>query len=63
MRHRLLPLLALATLLAGPVACQAGQSPAPPGAAPIRGSADAQVVILVYGDLACTSCSGLEPVL
>ena len=63
MRHRLLPLLVLATLFAGPAACQAGQSPAPPGAPPIRGSADAPVVILVFGDFACTTCSGLEPAL
>ena len=61
MRHRLLP-LALKDL-AGPVACQAGQSPASSGAVPVRGAADAKVVILVFGDFACTTCSGLEPVL
>jgi protein-disulfide isomerase len=63
MRHRLLPLLALVTLFAGPLACQAGQAPAPPGAVPIRGAADAAVVILVFADFACTSCAGLEPAL
>ncbi len=63
MRHRLLPLLALATLLAGPVACQAGQSPASSGAVPVRGAADAKVVILVFSDFACTTCTGLEPAL
>ena len=66
MRHRLLPLLALATLLVGPVACHAGQatsSSESAGAAPVRGKADAQVVILVFEDLACASCGGLEPAL
>jgi protein-disulfide isomerase len=63
MRHRLLPLLVLVALFAGPAACQAGQAPAPLGAPPIRGSADAPVVILVFGDFACTTCAGLEPAL
>jgi protein-disulfide isomerase len=67
MSHRLLPLVALATLLAGPVGCQAAQSPAAaasqaPGL-PLRGPADARVVILVFADFACTSCEGLEPAL
>jgi protein-disulfide isomerase len=67
MPHRLLPLVVLATLLAGPVACQAAQSPAtaasPGPGLPVRGAADARVVILVFGDFACTSCAGLEPAL
>ena len=65
MRHRrLLPLLALATLLAAPLGCQAAQSPASetPGL-PVRGAADARVVILVFSDFACASCAGLEPAL
>ncbi|MEO5822895.1 MAG: thioredoxin domain-containing protein [Vicinamibacteraceae bacterium] len=65
MRHRLLPLLALATLLVAPVACKAAQSPAatPLGAAPVRGPVDAKVVILVFSDFACATCAGLEPAL
>jgi protein-disulfide isomerase len=65
MHHRLLRLVVLAALLAGPVACQAAQTAAPApasGSAPDRGAAP-PVVILVFGDFQCTTCTGLEPVL
>ncbi len=65
MSRRLLAAVAFVSLLLGPVACQAAQAPAPgpAGAAPVRGAADARVVILVLGDFACASCAGLEPAL
>jgi protein-disulfide isomerase len=68
MSRRLLISSALAALLVGPVvACQAAQSPAasqtPAGMAPVRGSATASVVLLVFSDLSCTTCGGLEPAL
>jgi protein-disulfide isomerase len=67
MSRRLLISLALTSLLAGPAACQAAQSPSaaqlPPWMAPVRGSATASVVLLVFGDLSCTTCAGLEPAL
>jgi protein-disulfide isomerase len=66
MSHRILISTALAALLAGPAACQAAQSPsaaAPGGMAPVRGSATASVVLLVFSDLSCTTCGGLEPAL
>jgi protein-disulfide isomerase len=31
--------------------------------APVRGSATASVVLLVFSDLSCTTCAGLEPAL
>jgi protein-disulfide isomerase len=64
MRRRLLASSVLASLLAGAVACHAGQSSSTAqGATPVRGKADAQVVILVFEDFACASCAGLEPAL
>jgi protein-disulfide isomerase len=67
MRRLLLVSSALAALLLGPVACHASQSPSaaqsPSGVAPVRGKAEAPVVILVFADFACTSCGGLEPAL
>ena len=67
MSRRLLISSALAGLLLGPVACQASQSPSaaqtPAGMAPVRGSATASVVLLVFSDLSCTTCAGLEPAL
>jgi protein-disulfide isomerase len=56
---------AFVSLLVGAVACHAGQSTAtaPAGAVPVRGKADARVVILVFSDFACASCTGLEPAL
>ena len=65
--RRLLVSTALAGLLLGPVACQASQSPSaaqtPAGMTPVRGSATARVVLLVFSDLSCTTCAGLEPAL
>ncbi len=65
MRRRLLASSAVASLLFGAVACHAAQpsSPAPAALTPARGSAAAPVVILVFSDFQCTSCSGLEAVL
>ena len=67
MTRRLLIVPALAALLLGPVACQAAQSKsaaqAPAGMAPVRGPANASVVLLVFSDLSCASCGGLEPAL
>ena len=67
MSRRFLISSALASLLLGPVACQASQSPSaaqtPAGMAPVRGSASARVVLLVFSDLSCTTCAGLEPAL
>jgi len=71
MSRRLLISSALAGLLLGPVACQASQSPSaaqtpagpPAGMAPVRGKATASVVLLVFSDLSCTTCAGLEPAL
>jgi protein-disulfide isomerase len=34
-----------------------------PAGLPVRGAADARVVILVFSDLACATCGGLEPAL
>ena len=65
MRHRLLRLVVLGILLAGPVGCQAAQTAAstPTAAAGGRAGATPPVVILVFGDFQCTTCTGLEPVL
>ena len=65
MSRRLFAVAALAGLLLGPVACHAAQSaaPAPAPGAPVRGAADARIVILVLEDFACASCEGLEPAL
>ena len=67
MHRRLLVTSAVASLLLGPVACQAAQTAAPTSTsaevAPVRGSTTAPVVILVFGDFQCTTCTGLEPVL
>jgi protein-disulfide isomerase len=67
MRRRLLVISVVASLLFGAVACQAAQSAAPTptsaALAPVRGAATAPVVILVFGDFQCTTCTGLEPVL
>ena len=69
MRHRLLPLVVLATLLAGPVGCQAAQPPAAAAASqaaglPARGGGDdAKIVILLFSDFDCPDCAGVEPAL
>jgi protein-disulfide isomerase len=67
MSRRILIVSALAALLAGPVACQAAQpksaAQTTAGMAPVRGPATASVVLLVFSDLSCTTCDGLEPAL
>ncbi len=67
MSRRVLVSSVLALLLAGPVACQAAQPPsaaqAPAGMTPVRGPANAGVVLLVFSDLSCTTCQGLTPAL